>query len=66
MLGVAARIFLRVLAGIMIGYGLPPDWARELTHDPDALITAELVVGGLLWAGTEVAYWMALKFGWRT
>lgn len=66
MLGVAARILLRVIAGIMIGWGLPYDWVSDLTRDPEALMTAEVIVGGLLWAGTEVYYLIAKRFGWQT
>lgn len=66
MLGVFARIILRVLAGIMIGWGLPQNWADEIVSDPDALMTAEVVVGGLLWAATEVYYFIAKRFGWQT
>lgn len=66
MLGVISRILLRVIAGIMIGYGLPPDWASEITRDPEMLVTAELVVGSILWAGTELFYVAARRFGWQT
>lgn len=66
MIGVVSRILLRVLAGIMIGYGLPSDWVDALTRDPDALMTAEVVVGGALWAVTEGFYYLAKRFGWQT
>ncbi|GLQ36766.1 hypothetical protein GCM10007908_03860 [Rhizobium albus] len=60
------RIILRVIAGIMIGYGLPKDWADQIVTDPDALFVAETIVGALLWAATEAFYIMAKRFGWKT
>lgn len=59
-----ARILLRVIAGIMIGYNLPSDWVYELTNDPASLVTMEAVVGFIVWGLAELYYAMALKFGW--
>ncbi len=65
-MGVFVRIILRVLAGIMIGWGLPDDWAREIVNDPEVLVTAEAVVGALIWGLTEIYYMAARRFGWPT
>ena len=59
-----ARIILRVVAGIMIGYGLSDHWTYDLTNDPASLVTLEAVIGGLLWAATEFYYALARKFNW--
>lgn len=65
-MGVFVRILLRVLAGIMIGWGLPYDWADEITRDPAVLASAEVLVGAALWGVTEIYYGMARRFGWPT
>ena len=65
-MGVIVRILLRVFAGILIGWGLPADWADEIVNDPEVLITAEAVVGAIIWGGTEVYYMAARRFGWPT
>ena len=65
-MGVFVRIILRVLAGIMIGWGLPQDWATEIVNDPEVLVTAEAVVGSVIWGGTEVYYMLARRWGWPT
>ena len=69
MTAVFSRILLRVLAGVFIGWGLQ-DVTDIITADPsvEQYITAGLdaVLGATVWAATEIWYWAAKKFGWRT
>lgn len=65
-MGVFVRIILRVIAGILIGWGLPDDWAREIVSDPGVIVTAEAVVGAIVWGLTEIYYMAARRFGWPT
>lgn len=65
-MGVFIRIILRVLAGILIGWGLPYDWANEIINDPSVIATAEVLAGAALWGVTELFYAAARRFGWQT
>lgn len=66
---VITRILLRVLAGILIGWGAK-DVADLVTTDPDILTIAsqavEVAAGLAVWAVGEVWYFLAKRFGWRT
>lgn len=66
MLGPFIRILLRVVAGFLIGRGLPEDWARDIVNDPGVVATVEVAIGAAIWGFTEVAYAMARRFGWKT
>lgn len=67
--GPIARILLRVIAGILMGY-MTSDVLDNLISDPDieTLMTTlvDASIGAALWAATEVYYGMAKRFGWRT
>lgn len=65
-MGVFIRILLRVFAGILIGWGLPYDWANEIVNDPSVMLTAETIVGAIIWGVTEIFYAAARRFGWQT
>lgn len=65
-MGVFIRILLRVIAGFLIGRGLPVDWANEIVNDPSVLATAEVTIGAIIWGVTELFYAAARRFGWRT
>lgn len=65
-MGVFVRIILRVIAGILIGWGLPDDWAHEIVNDPGVIVSAEAVVGAAVWGLTEIYYMAARRFGWPT
>ena len=64
---VFARILLRVLAGILIGWGAR-DVADIITTDPDILSVAiaalDVLFGALVWGAGEVWYFLARRFGW--
>lgn len=64
--GVIVRILLRVFAGVLIGWSLPPDWANEIVNDPAVIVTAESMVGAVIWGATEVYYVVARRLGWST
>jgi len=70
MTAVITRILLRVLAGILMGYGADDAIGDLLRGDPDiytfASMGVEFVLGALIWAGTEVFYFLAKRFGWST
>tara|TARA_R110002110_G_scaffold37601_2_gene124023 strand:- start:2364 stop:2540 length:177 start_codon:yes stop_codon:yes gene_type:complete len=51
------RIALRVLAGVLMGYGLDKETADLLWMDPE-------LVGVLTLLVTEGWYWLARKNGW--
>ena len=59
-----ARIILRVISGIMIGYGLSDHWVHDILNDPVDLVSLEIIVGSILWALTEFYYILARKFNW--
>lgn len=65
-MGVFIRIILRVFAGILIGWGLPADWAHEIANDPEVLATAETMAGAAIWGLTEIYYGLARRYGWKT
>lgn len=69
MTAVISRILLRVLAGILAGWGLR-DVSDMLTADPSVeqvIISGLDIAAGLaVWAATEIWYWAAKRFGWRT
>ena len=64
---VFARILLRVLAGVLIGWGAR-DLADVVTTDPDiislAVAASDVVIGALVWVAGEVWYFFARRFGW--
>lgn len=69
MSGPIARILLRVFAGILMGY-MSSDVLDNLMASPDvetlmiALVDASM--GAAIWAATEVYYFLAKRYGWRT
>jgi len=65
-MSVFVRILLRVIAGILIGKGLPPDAVEMVTSDTDVMVGVEVILGAVVWGGTEIFYFMAKKFGWKT
>lgn len=58
-----ARIVLRYGAAALMTYGYVK---TDFGSDPDALLVGEIVLGGLIGAGTEVWYWAAKRLGWST
>lgn len=70
MSGPIARIVLRVIAGILMGYMVPREVIDELMSSPDAetIMTAvvDSSIGLTLWAATELYYVAAKRFGWKT
>lgn len=69
MSAVIVRILLRVIAGALAGWGLR-DVSDILTSDPsvEQLLAdgVNIAIGAIVWGGTEIWYWLAKKFGWRT
>lgn len=69
MSGPIARILLRVIAGVLMGY-MSSDVIDNLMASPDvetlmvALVDASM--GAAIWAATEVYYFFAKRYGWRT
>lgn len=69
MSGPIARILLRVFAGMLMGY-MSSDVVDNLMASPDvetlmvALVDAS--IGLAIWAGTEVYYGLAKRYGWKT
>jgi len=67
MIGVVARILLRVAAGVMIGRGwLSADDGATLSTDPDVMHLVEGAIGAVVWSATEVYYYLAKRYGWTT
>ena len=64
MVGVWARILLRVAAGFLIAKGMPE--IAEYADDPDFHVGAEALLGGAVWAATEGWYYLAKRMGWAT
>lgn len=61
MIGPVSRIVARWLASALVTYGLvAPEYGAALDHD------IALILGGLIGAGTEAAYAVAKRNGWRT
>ncbi len=67
MTGLIARIILRYVAGALIARGLlapaDGDW---LNGDPDLMEAVTAGVGFAIMTGTEIAYRVAKRLGWRT
>lgn len=60
------RIFLRYLAGILVGYGwLSQEDANAVAFDPDLAGALEIGLGLLIGFASEAWYYIARKFGWR-
>lgn len=70
MSGPIARILLRVIAGILIGYMVPQHVVNELLSSPDVetILTAivDASLGLIIWAVTELFYALAKRLGWKT
>lgn len=67
MIGVVARILLRVAAGVMMGRGwLSADDGAALSTDPDVMNLVEGAIGAAVWSATEVYYYLAKRFRWTT
>lgn len=65
MSAVVARIVLRYGAGALVAKGLlDADTAAGLSSDQDLIAVAQVAAGAAIGVGTEVAYWLARKFGW--
>lgn len=57
------RILARVLAGFLIGAGwFTEDAAESIFNDP----AFDMAVGAVLWGVTELYYYAAKRFGWKT
>lgn len=65
MLGVYTRILLRIAGGFLLARGLPADMVSIL-HEPDVAIGVEAALGAAMIAGTEAAYLIGRRLGWRT
>ena len=61
-MGPIVRIVLRVLAGVLVGWGMPEDAAEMLWTDEELVAQ---VTGALIWAATEGYYALAKRRGWR-
>ncbi len=70
MSGPIARILLRVIAGILMGYMVPQQVVDELLSSPDVetIMTAvvDASLGLVIWGGTEIFYAAAKRLGWKT
>lgn len=70
MSGPIARILLRIIAGILIGYMVPRELVDQITTNPDVetLVTAmiDALPGLAVWAATEIHYIVAKWRGWKT
>lgn len=65
MYGVAARIFLRYLAGYLVARGVvSTDIGATLAGDADLASAAELLIGLGIGAVSEGWYVLARRFGW--
>lgn len=57
------RILARVLAGFLIGAGwFTEDAAESIFADP----AFDMAIGAALWGVTELYYYAAKRFGWKT
>lgn len=60
------RIFLRYLAGILVGYGLlTQEDASAISFDPDLVGLLEIAIGFLIGFCSEAWYYIARKLGWK-
>jgi hypothetical protein len=67
MTGVAVRIFLRYLAGVLVARGLlNPDDGLVFASDPDLAALIEAGAGFVIGASVESWYALAKRFGWST
>lgn len=65
MSAVVARILLRYGAGALVAKGLlDAETGAGISSDQDLLALAQVAAGAAIGAGTEIAYWLARKFGW--
>lgn len=53
------RIILRMLGGVLVGYGYSEGAINDIVTDPE-------LVGLLCWVAAESWYIFAKKFGWKT
>ncbi|WP_029029845.1 hypothetical protein [Salinarimonas rosea] len=61
------RIGLRYLAGMLVMKGLLTESeSHVLAGDPELVAALEVAVGTAIAAGTEAAYALAKRLGWRT
>lgn len=68
---VLARIILRVLAGVLMGYGVASnDAISSVISDPDVATMfaalLDMLPGLVVWGASELWYWFAKRFGWST
>jgi hypothetical protein len=67
MTAVVARIALRYIAGVLVGYGyLSSDLGSMLGDDPDVAGVVEMALGVVISAATELGYYAAKRYGWTT
>ncbi|WP_273687137.1 hypothetical protein [Ketogulonicigenium vulgare] len=67
MIAPIARIILRYGAAGLVTYGLTSaEMGRQIAADPDILNALTILIGAVIAAVTETAYWLAKKLGWAT
>jgi len=65
--GAIARIIIRYVAGALIARGLfSPADGDFINANPDIEEIMTAAVGAAIMAGTEVFYYLAKRWGWRT
>lgn len=61
------RIVLRYIVGALMVHGYLSDSnANFILHDPDVVISLEIILGMVIGTLTELGYVFAKKRGWRT
>lgn len=66
-MGPFIRIALRYIVGALVLHGwLNDNDADFILHDPDVVISIEIVTGLIIAAATEAGYVFAKRMGWRT
>ncbi|WP_144223594.1 hypothetical protein [Mesorhizobium amorphae] len=60
-MGPYVRILLRYGVGAVIGYQL----GDQLSNDPDVVTVATVLATAAVGVGTEFAYHLARRFGWK-
>jgi hypothetical protein len=67
MTGLIARIILRYVAGALIARGLlAPSDGDWINGDPDLMEAVTAGIGFVIMGGTEIAYRIAKRLGWKT
>lgn len=67
MLGPIARIILRYGAGALAAWGVfSVTQGNQIANDRDLIAVVEVGLGLAVASGTELAYWLAKRWGWAT